>query len=110
MTLLNTIANLGSSLPGPAIMYMMGQLTVESECSIGESGSGGECVKVTEMLISLSPFFSAFLVVPGFILWDRRSNFWENFLRNLGEQILGRVIRSRRRFLIGRTGRQREHN
>merc|ERR1719469_957268 len=41
MTLLNTVANLGSVMPQPLIMYLMGQLTVEPKCSIVDASSGG---------------------------------------------------------------------
>jgi len=42
MTLLNTVANLGPILPQPAIMYLMGQLTVEPVCVIDEGSGGGK--------------------------------------------------------------------
>lgn len=38
MTLLNTFANLGGTWPSSVIMYLIGQLTVPSECTVGGDG------------------------------------------------------------------------
>ena len=82
MTLLNTAANLGSTWPASAVMYLVGQFSSSPQCET--TASGVECKGGREAYFPMQIIFSI-LGCLWLISWEVRSNICQNFPTMHGE-------------------------